>query len=67
MLINDLKEFKKIDSCYICGNNSFDNLGRITNKKNRLQSIITFFYDESYTIPEELDNTFDLIYFCYNF
>ena len=61
MLINDLKEFKKIDSCYICGNNSFDNLGRITNKKNRLQSIITFFYDESYTIPEELDNTFDLI------
>jgi len=61
MLINDLKKLKKIDACSICGNNNFNNLGKITNKRNKLQSAFAFLYDESYQVPKQLDGIFDLI------
>ena len=61
MFIKDLKELKKIDTCSICGNSSFKNLGKITNKKKGLQNLIAFFYDESYHVPDEIDNIFNLI------
>ena len=35
MLIKDLKELKKTDTCPICGNSSFKNLGKITNEKKK--------------------------------